>query len=185
MQILSLGDYEVCSCFESCEAETCAGHLMCNVSLLTVITRVWERKRRLRCKLVKYFRLQSPPNFVTGQPKKDQTYLYCFFYVCCAHMFVHGLYLRVYEVPKKKGTFVLTHILCKGDFTPGAKSQIRAQLSAKSSSFEEYEHKRAMPEHSSPSVHRTTFSNRLLCTRAKHAWSVSETPVPKQRIGWL
>lgn len=95
------------------------------------------------------------------------------------------LYLRVYEVTKKKGIFALTHILCKGDFTAGAKSQICAQLSAKSSSFEEYEHKRAVPEHSSPSVHRTTFSNRLLCTRAKHAWSVSETPVPTQRIGRL
>lgn len=152
-----------------------------NVSLLTVITKVWERKRRLQCKLVKYFRLQLPPNVVTWQPKKDQTYLYCFLYVC-----LYGcLHLHVCEVPRKRSTFVLKRILCTGDFTPGAKSQICAQLSAKSSSFEEYEHKRAVPEHSSPSVHRTTFSNRLLCTRAKHAWSVSETPVPKQRIGRL
>lgn len=59
-----------------------------NVSLLTVITKVWERKRRRQCKLVKYFRLQLPPHVVTWQPKKDQTYLYCFLYVCCAHMFV-------------------------------------------------------------------------------------------------
>lgn len=58
------------------------------VSLLTVITKVWERKRRLQCKLVKYFRLQLPPNVLIWQPKKDQTYLYCFLYVCCAHMFI-------------------------------------------------------------------------------------------------